>query len=143
MCTLIGCPVGLALGGSFPAWNCCPLQSSNTPWIEFRGVDVTVICFLVFLFFASFFGLYIPLTILCARAGGVPWSLYPTDGECWSEGGSMPYVSLGQMAGFLMGFAACGLLATALKHWLHDRRRRAHCDGSQETGQTTEYVIVA
>jgi hypothetical protein len=80
---------------------------------------------------------------------GAPWKLYHNDHrKCWGDdiflSGFVPYVVLGSMAGFLMGFAACGLLATALSHWFCICHHRAHSDGSQNTGQTnTEYEIVA
>jgi hypothetical protein len=70
-------------------------------------------------FFAKWLGvtflfLYLPLTFLCAFADRSSWKLIPTNGECWSEGGSMPYLNYGLLVGFAMGFGLIGLVvATA------------------------------
>jgi hypothetical protein len=107
-CTLLGSPIGLTVGSSTA---CCKIHilQRDPPLVVFRGVDATLICFFAFLLLASFVGLYIPLTVLCARADGVPWKFYPTEGECWSEGGAGTWMGLGLAAGFLMGFATVGL----------------------------------
>jgi len=67
------------------------------------------------IFAFGFLVLYLPLTIICARADGARWKLYPTEGECWSEGGSAPGADLGLLAGAVMGFGLAGLLVVAVQ----------------------------
>mmetsp|Transcript_24 Transcript_24/g.75 ORF Transcript_24/g.75 Transcript_24/m.75 type:complete len:145 (+) Transcript_24:168-602(+) len=52
------------------------------------------------------FGLYLPLTFLCAKADGVEWKLgrlYAEASECWSTGGSFPLLNLGSAGGLVTG----------------------------------------
>jgi len=61
---------------------------------------------------------YIALTIGCAKADNDRWTLFRGEGECWSEGGSMPYADLGWWTGALLGV---GFFGTVI---LLDRMRR-------------------
>jgi len=73
------------------------------------------------------FGLYLPLTILCAKADHDRWKPYKGEGECWSEG-SGAYANLGIAAGALMGFGVGGLII--LLAWLkHHARAEAQTAG--------------
>jgi hypothetical protein len=89
-------------------------------------------------FFAAWLGatvlfLYLPLTFLCASADGSLWKLHPTDGECWSEGGSMPYTNDGLLVGFSMGLGLIGLIFAA---------NRAFCGVTRENVQNTRYAVM-
>jgi hypothetical protein len=133
-CTFVGLPIGLAVGSS-AACKCCILQR-DPPLVVFRGVDVTMICFFAGLLLASLCALYIPLTVFCARRdGGVPWKLYPTEGECWSEGPETPpWMYLGLAAGLLMGFATIGLIISVFRGLLCGPRSSSttHDNGDME-----------
>jgi hypothetical protein len=138
MCTLVGSPIGLVVGSS----TCCCRLQRDPPLVVFRGVDATLICFFAFLLLASFVALYIPLTVLCARADGVPWKLYPTEGECWSEAGTVPWTHLGTAAGFLMGFAAVGLAVAVGRSGLLCGPRSSSSSSTTHDGGDIEQVKI-
>jgi hypothetical protein len=128
MCTLIGCPGGLA-GGAFTV--CCNLQR-DPPLVVFRGVDATMICVFFFLLLISFSALYIPLTFLCTQADGVSWKIYPDRGKCWGGSDGGDWLILGLAAGSLMGFATVGLVVAVCRSYLsccRRGRRTPHDDG--------------
>ena len=64
---------------------------------------------------------YIALSIVCAKADGDYWTPIRSDGECWSEGGHMPYVNLGLWTGALMGAGFFGVLM--LRH-IHSEKEK-------------------
>jgi hypothetical protein len=76
---------------------------------------------------------YLVLTIVCAKADGDPWTLIRVDGECWSEGGDMPYIELGLMTGALLGVGLFGTLILACQV----RRRRQQQSSAGHGGGTT------
>mmetsp|Transcript_3782 Transcript_3782/g.4315 ORF Transcript_3782/g.4315 Transcript_3782/m.4315 type:complete len:116 (-) Transcript_3782:84-431(-) len=64
------------------------------------------------------FGLYPLLTILCAKAGGVDWTLYATSGECWSEANGT-YLRLGVATGLFIGVGLMGSIVSHLVYKNH------------------------
>jgi hypothetical protein len=65
-------------------------------------------------FFIGLLGMFLPLSLMCAEADGVPWSSFEwwSKGECWSTGGSMPGRTLGAWAGIFCGVGAGGFFVT-------------------------------
>jgi hypothetical protein len=131
MCTLIGCPAGVLTA-------CCSnfrsaTLTSHFPTVMVRRVDATEVAFFAAWLGATFLFLYLPLTFLCAVADGSSWKLYPYEGECWSEGGSMPYVLYGLLVGLSMGFGLTGLIVAAI---------RTLCGMTRKTPQNTTYDVV-
>jgi hypothetical protein len=134
MCTFIGCPAG-AIAGSVTA-SCSNFRTAilqRFPPVMVKGVDATEMAFFAMWLGASFLLLYLPLTFLCASADGSSWKLYPTDGECWSEGGSMPFANYGLLVGFFMGFGLIGLIVAAI---------RIPCGMTKKTSQSTSYEVM-
>jgi hypothetical protein len=146
MCTMLGCPIGLAVGSG--ATCCAAPLVQQVPRIVLRnGVEVTELLFFAAFFLATFVCFYLPLTILCARAtraansssrndSSNSWELFPSDGECWSEGGSMPYTDLGLWTGFIMGFALLGLITSTVRVLY---RFYVHREGVSTGASTTIY----
>lgn len=93
------------------------------------------------LLLGGFVVLYLPLTILCARADGDRWKLYKGEGDCWSEGGEGTGISLGLFAGAIMGFSLAGLCVT-LMCGPNQGAVVTGGEGEQETGEELQQQIV-
>lgn len=72
----------------------------------------------VALLIIGIFGLYPLLTILCARADGVDWTLYATSGECWTENDGA-YLNLGAATGLCIGVGLMGSIVSHLVYKNH------------------------
>lgn len=103
--SLIGCCAGL----------CVHVSSYHSKW--------TMIAFPSMLLF-GLLGLFLPLVILCSKYDETPMSQSLTEGECWSEGGRMPYSGLGVAAGIFIGIGLTGTL-WSLCGCLRERNRNA------------------
>jgi len=67
------------------------------------------------LFLVGFFGFYLPLTFLCAKADGDNWALFKGEGACWNEeNGSDSMPVLGVLAGFSIGIGFSCFLCTLI-----------------------------
>eukprot|EP00591_Stephanopyxis_turris_P013338 CAMPEP_0195520818 /NCGR_PEP_ID=MMETSP0794_2-20130614/17564_1 /TAXON_ID=515487 /ORGANISM="Stephanopyxis turris, Strain CCMP 815" /LENGTH=135 /DNA_ID=CAMNT_0040650245 /DNA_START=24 /DNA_END=431 /DNA_ORIENTATION=- len=76
--------------------------------------------FYALLLLVGLFGMYLPLTFLCARLDDRDWTLFYGQGECWSTGGSMPYQWLGLLAGICIGIGFTAFLLTLSKRTSED-----------------------
>lgn len=112
MCTLMT-PVFVGVGGgsSGVTWclgdcGCCVEKKGY--FTKKDKIRHSLAYFLVFLI--GCFGLYLPLTFICANADGESWALFKGDGECWSTGGSAP--------GFVLGFFAAAVIGVGFGGWV-------------------------
>lgn len=112
-CTMIGCPIGLVAGG-VTAPVLANVRTVRRPQGRSRK-ELLLWLYGGLLLAPGFFFLYLPLTILCARADHRPWRLYPGDSlNCMSEGGDFLFGNLGLLAGLAMGAGFAGLLCIFL-----------------------------
>ena len=102
MCTFVGCPIGACVGSGAAA--CMDMRSRKALKLAIFGAILAAGCIS-----------YVVLSILCAKADQDHWTLFRGDGECWSEGGSMPYTDLGWRTGLLMGIGFFGLALLAIR----------------------------
>jgi len=87
------------------------------------------------------FVLYPILVKLCTDYDGVPWTLYPTTGTCWSEGGDYVFTNLGIATGICIGVGLTGCIVSQIlykKH--HDPFRNVQ---NVRSGTNTGYVTIA
>jgi len=125
-CTFLT-PVGACLGCS--SW-CCAKNLDSEKIGQFRY-------FAAALLVIGIFGLYLPLTVLCARVQGASWEIYPTDGECWSEGSGV-YANLGVAAGLCIGAGATGFIVTQILY----RNQSARSLDSEAPNESTQFTKV-
>jgi len=105
--------VGVGGGSSGVTWclgdcGCCVEKKGY--FTKKDKIRHSLAYFLVFLI--GCFGLYLPLTFICANADGESWALFKGDGECWSTGGSAPGFVLGFFAAAFLGVGFGGLVVT-------------------------------
>ena len=106
LCTMMT-PVATCVGGAF---SCCfstwiPCFVEKVGYFTQHDKEQHLRAYLLILCF-GFFGLYVPLMIICARAD---------DGDCWSTGGDMPGANIGMLAGIFIGVGFAGLVVTLLR----------------------------
>jgi hypothetical protein len=126
MCTMLGFPIGSCVGCGTAL--CCSLccgggnRNNNDSFVDednnnYETVrnNSNIICIKIAFGAVLAAGCicYIILTIGCARADGNEWTLIRTTGNCWSEGGDMPFVELGLITGALLGVGLVGTLIMA------------------------------
>ena len=126
ICTCISCPISSCVGcGTVAAAGSIvpPSENSYEPiyrrhvWNNGPQLYKFVACAFGF----SFLCLYLPLVTLCSRSGrggsyhSPSWSIYPTDGDCWSEG-SPKYPLLGLLTGAAMGVSFVWLIFIILNY---------------------------
>ncbi len=112
MCTFMA-PIASCVGGSLSGCLTTRIPGLVEEVGSFTKLDrKRHLLFYTLILSVGFFGLYLPLTFVCARADGGDWSLFKSDGECWSEGGTMPGKTLGLAAGGFIGVGFAGLLVT-------------------------------
>ena len=115
LCTMMT-PVATCVGGSF---SCC-FSTKISSFVEKKGYFTHndkkqhLLAYLLILCF-GFFGLYVPLTIICAKADDAKWALFKGGGQCWSTEGDMPGVNIGTFAGIFIGVGVAGLVVTLLR----------------------------
>jgi len=113
MCTFVGCPLGSLGGAAGGGMAACALR--NVPDCVgdngnvgqsrrrlLRGRRIAAVALGAVLLAAGLV-CYLVLAVLCMRADGDQWRKSLWEGECWSEGGSMPYGDLGFTTGILLG----------------------------------------
>ena len=112
-------PVATCVGGAF---SCC-FSTKISCFVEKKGYFTHndkkqhLLAYLLILCF-GFFGLYVPLTIICAKADDAEWALFKGDGKCWSTEGytnDAPGVNIGRFAGIFIGVGVGGLVVTLLR----------------------------
>jgi hypothetical protein len=126
MCTFVACPIGSCVG--------CGLAACG------RGDTAKKV--LMGIFSAMFVAgciCYIALTIACAKADGDHWTLTRGDGECWSEGGSMPFVTLGWWTGVLTGVGFFGAFVMVFR--IHHENEKANIELGSYDKVVDEHVI--
>ena len=65
-----------------------------------------------------YFGLYVPLTIICAKAYNAEWALIIVDGTCWGPTWNLINSKENESAtGSSIGFLQVSLSALALQVW--------------------------
>lgn len=111
-CTCISCPIGGCVGcgtAAFADGIVNPPSQPNEPLYQRRLVGLPLYQVVVAAFGISFFCLYLPLATLCSKSSKARWSIFPTEGDCWSEGNPM-YVEYGLLTGALLGVSFIWLL---------------------------------
>jgi hypothetical protein len=106
MCTMVSCPIGSCVGGVFGG---CLNPSDEATKKGLLGIFSAI--------FAAGCICYIILIIKCADADSKGWNNghVLTEGECWSEGGRGPFMSLGLLTGALMGVGFSGLTVMLIR----------------------------
>ncbi|KAL9190006.1 hypothetical protein ACHAXT_009681 [Thalassiosira profunda] len=132
-CTMISCPVGLCAGSAAAVTLGNERTALHPEGRSRRGLLVLFGGLLL----AGLLFLYLPLTIMCARADKAPWVPYKGSGHCWSEGTGTG-ADLGLAAGAVMGTGLSGLLCVLFRGYGH---REDSCD-AEETEQANVQMIV-
>lgn len=99
ICTFVTCPIGSCVGCGVAGCSRICSKGDDDQAKKTRLLFLGVFSAL----FAAGCICYIALSIMCARADHDRWTLFRGEGECWSEGGSMPCTGLGWWTGALMG----------------------------------------
>ena len=110
ICTFVTCPIGSCVG--------CVLGACGG---RTDVVDKKVLLGAFCAVFAAGCICYIALSILCAKADGDHWTLIRSEGECWSEGGTMPFWNLGWWTGALIGVGFFGMIVMLYR--IHQARK--------------------
>lgn len=103
-CTMVGCPVGCCVG------SCCCTPSIPVVLPRYNGLTNSL-----FLLAAVFVIVYMPLAILCPKEHW--WSIFPLEGDCWSEGGDMPYFPYGLVTGVIMGISVVWVIRSFYRQY--------------------------
>ena len=118
MCTLMT-PVATCFGGAF---SCC-FSTKISCFVGKEGYFTRndkkrhLLAYLLILCF-GLFGLYVPLTIICAKADDAEWALFYVDeSDCWSAGGEFSFSGfyIGAFAGIFIGVGVGGLVVTPFR----------------------------
>jgi len=137
MCTFMTLPcLGVGGGTSGILWcvgegSCCCNKDCQNDWPFTRREKWIHLGAWLVVFLIGLLGMFLPLSLVCAKADGVPWSSLEwwSKGECWSTGGSMPGTTLGVFAGIFCGVGAGGLLITLCR-----------CPNNNNNGNTDDPV---
>jgi hypothetical protein len=110
MCTMVSFPISSCVGCTIATiisdHDSIPMNDN-----DYHETIISLRNFAIAL--AAGFVCYIALTIQCARSDGDKWTFIRNDGECWSEGGDMPFIGLGLVTGALLGIGLFGTLIMA------------------------------
>ena len=107
MCTFV-CPIGSCVGCGAAA--CLDIHSHQALKVAIFGTVLVAGCIF-----------YVMLSVLCAKADQDQWTLFRGEGECWSEGGSMPYTNFGLQTGLLLGIGFVGVVIMACRIYYSNR----------------------
>lgn len=125
ICTFVTCPIGSCVGCGVAACSRICSKGDDDQAKRTRLLFLGVFSAL----FAAGCICYIALSIMCARADHDRWTLFRGEGECWSEGGSMPFTGLGWWTGALMGTGFFGTIVMLIR-MQYDTERRSDVIGS-------------
>lgn len=142
VCTCITCPIGMCIGCGTAGCAGCVAENNNTPMPSLAADNnnqalyrqkiwgIQLYQIVVGIFLLCFSCLYIPLVTLCSRStSSTRWSIYPGDGDCWSEG-SPEYVNLGWWTGIVLGTTSMWLLCVLFSFIMDQRATAAPAAGA-------------
>jgi len=127
MCTFVGCPIGSCVGCGVAIAQEIDSRTKRALKLALFGA-----------IFAAGLICYLILSVLCARADHDHWTLLRDEGECWSEGGTMPYMDFGQWTGVLMGVGFFGTLVMCIRMHIQARRQNPIHDSLGPTSSVPE-----
>jgi len=139
ICTFVTCPIGSCIGCVTAA--CCAAGHRDDDQARAkRRLLLTLFATIL----AAGCICYVALTIGCAKADNDRWTLFRGEGECWSEGGSMPYGGLGWWTGALLGVGFFGtviLLDRMRRDWKMERNHEHENFQQMEEEKEAEPIV--